>query len=78
MQENFAEKNFSEESFKEIDEKIEQAKNGDGQSAVALEQALLIVRSSSMGKQRKPEQIERLKDLILDYNRGALDYENID
>ena len=27
---------------------------------------------------QKPEQIERLKDLILDYNRGALDYENID
>lgn len=59
MQENFAEKNFCEESFKEIDEKIKQAKNGDGQSAVALEQALLIVRSSSMEKQRKPEQLER-------------------
>ena len=27
---------------------------------------------------QKPEQIERLKNIILDYNRGALDYENID
>ena len=27
---------------------------------------------------QKPEQIERLKDIILDYNRGALDYDNID
>ena len=27
---------------------------------------------------QKPEQIERLKDFILDYNRGALDYDNID
>ena len=27
---------------------------------------------------QKPEQVERLKDLILDYNKGALDYENID
>ena len=27
---------------------------------------------------QKPEQIERLKDFILDYNRGAIDYENID
>lgn len=27
---------------------------------------------------QKPEQVERLKELILDYNRGALDYENID
>lgn len=27
---------------------------------------------------QKPEQIERLKDFILDYNHGAIDYENID
>ena len=27
---------------------------------------------------QKPQQIERLKEIILDYNKGALDYENID
>lgn len=27
---------------------------------------------------QKPEQIERLKDIIVDYNLGALDYDNID
>lgn len=26
---------------------------------------------------QKPEQVERLKNIILDYNKGALDYENI-
>ena len=27
---------------------------------------------------QKPEQIERVKQLLLDYNKGALDYDNID
>ena len=27
---------------------------------------------------QKPEQIEKVKQLLLDYNKGALDYDNID
>lgn len=27
---------------------------------------------------QKPQQIERVKQLLLDYNKGALDYDNID
>lgn len=27
---------------------------------------------------QKPEQIERVKQLLLDYNKGAVDYDNID
>lgn len=27
---------------------------------------------------QKPQQIEMIKKMLLDYNRGALDYENID
>lgn len=37
-----------------------------------------VLRNGEKAIIQKPEQIERLKDLILDYNKGALDYENID
>lgn len=37
-----------------------------------------VLKSGEKAIIQKPEQIERLKDLILDYNKGALDYDNID
>ena len=37
-----------------------------------------VLKSGEKMVIQKPEQIERLKDLILDYNKGALDYQNID
>lgn len=37
-----------------------------------------VLKSGEKVLIQKPEQIERLKDIILDYNRGALDYDNID
>ena len=37
-----------------------------------------VLKNGEKAVIQKPEQIERLKDLILDYNRGTLDYDNID
>lgn len=37
-----------------------------------------VLRNGEKALIQKPEQIERLKNVLLDYNLGALDYENID
>ena len=37
-----------------------------------------VLKNGEKAVIQKPEQIQRIKDLILDYNRGALDYDNID
>ena len=36
-----------------------------------------VLKNGEKAVIQKPEQIERLKDIILDYNRGTLDYQNI-
>ena len=37
-----------------------------------------VLRNGEKALIQKPQQIEILKDMILDYNQGALDYDNID
>ena len=39
---------------------------------------LEVLKNGEKMVMQKPEQVERLKDIIIDYNRGALDFENID
>ena len=39
---------------------------------------LEVLKNGEKMVMQKPEQVERLKDIIVDYNRGALDFENID
>ena len=37
-----------------------------------------VLKNGDKAVIQKPQQIEMIKDLIIDYNRGALDYDNID
>ena len=37
-----------------------------------------VLKTGEKAVIQKPEQIKRLKDIIVDYNKGALDYDNLD